>query len=412
MKRLTKFLVHLYPRRWRDRYGEELETLLEDVGHIWPHYPDIILEALRMRFQLLNWRFAGAFALAGLVLAVGFVLLAPPQYVSSAELEFVAQPGVNPETFRLDTERIMSQILTRGAVASMIQHPRINLYASERLRLPLEDLVQQFREKDFHHEVTSVDSRHFRVTMSITADPKYRLQAAVTSMAKQALAEHAVLSASPTLVGGIWSARVQRNTLFGSELRVRLPAAPAQPTGPGFPAIAFAGMGFGVLASFLVATIRHRPAAYLFAGAGAFTLGICSLGLPLQYETRTILLADSPQRRAGILADPPVALEILQKEHPLQILPGPSGTTFTVVAKDPDRFRAQVGAQKAITVFMNEFERRYRNTEPGDAPLFGIVEPPKLPTTANGEIWRTGLLGSGAALFLMAGFGVLAKRTT
>ena len=35
MKRLIRFLARLYPTRWRERYGEEFDALLEDSLPRW-----------------------------------------------------------------------------------------------------------------------------------------------------------------------------------------------------------------------------------------------------------------------------------------------------------------------------------------------------------------------------------------
>ncbi|MGP8253568.1 MAG: hypothetical protein ACLQHF_16175 [Terracidiphilus sp.] len=47
--RLAHFLVKLYPRSWRERYGEEFEELLVSA-HGMPHDPlNVVLSALRER---------------------------------------------------------------------------------------------------------------------------------------------------------------------------------------------------------------------------------------------------------------------------------------------------------------------------------------------------------------------------
>ncbi len=51
MKRLARRLVRLYPRRWRARYGQEFEALLEDADLGWRDLFDVLLEGVRMRME-------------------------------------------------------------------------------------------------------------------------------------------------------------------------------------------------------------------------------------------------------------------------------------------------------------------------------------------------------------------------
>lgn len=51
MKRLARWLVRLYPRRWRRRYGQEFDALLEDVNLTWRDIFGLALSALEMRMK-------------------------------------------------------------------------------------------------------------------------------------------------------------------------------------------------------------------------------------------------------------------------------------------------------------------------------------------------------------------------
>jgi hypothetical protein len=56
---LRNWLVHLYPRTWRDRYGDEFEALLEECLHTPLDVLDIFLGALDAHLELsheTNWR--------------------------------------------------------------------------------------------------------------------------------------------------------------------------------------------------------------------------------------------------------------------------------------------------------------------------------------------------------------------
>ena len=49
MNRWTRLAMLVYPRRWRQRYGMELETLVDDTGGGWRVVADVTRHALLMR---------------------------------------------------------------------------------------------------------------------------------------------------------------------------------------------------------------------------------------------------------------------------------------------------------------------------------------------------------------------------
>ena len=70
MKRLIRWAAALYPSAWRERYGTELDALMEDMDAGWLEFWDICTGAIKM--QILSagvWRFAAASGLAGLLVA-------------------------------------------------------------------------------------------------------------------------------------------------------------------------------------------------------------------------------------------------------------------------------------------------------------------------------------------------------
>lgn len=62
MKRVIRFVARIYPRAWRQRYGEEFEALLEDTGADWRVVLDVLTGAMSMRGR--QWLKIGASALA------------------------------------------------------------------------------------------------------------------------------------------------------------------------------------------------------------------------------------------------------------------------------------------------------------------------------------------------------------
>ena len=58
MKRPIRILLALYPKKWRDRYGTELEALLEDVEPRSRDLADLAWGGIKM--QMANWRSSSA----------------------------------------------------------------------------------------------------------------------------------------------------------------------------------------------------------------------------------------------------------------------------------------------------------------------------------------------------------------
>jgi hypothetical protein len=86
MKHVLRFLIRLYPAWWRDRYGKELEALVEDSGShdVW----DLLRGAMEM--QMKTWSFGRTVVvcgIAGLVLAGVVAFSMPYQYRSTATLK-------------------------------------------------------------------------------------------------------------------------------------------------------------------------------------------------------------------------------------------------------------------------------------------------------------------------------------
>jgi len=136
MKRVVRFLIRLYPAWCRERYGKELEALLEDSGSrdVW----DLFRAAMEM--QMSKWSFGKIVTvcgIAGVVLAgiVAFLLM-PYPYQSTATLK------VTP----LDTDAFVSlteAALTRSALTTIVVNQK--LYPRERTRMQMEDVIDRMR---------------------------------------------------------------------------------------------------------------------------------------------------------------------------------------------------------------------------------------------------------------------------
>jgi len=131
-----KFLIKLYPAWWRQRYGKEMEALLEDSGSraAW----DLFRGAMEM--QMKTWSFGRIVTvcgMAGIVMAgvVAFLLM-PYPYRSTATLK------VTP----LDTDAFVSlteAAFTRNALTTIVVSQK--LYPRERTRMQMEDVIDRMR---------------------------------------------------------------------------------------------------------------------------------------------------------------------------------------------------------------------------------------------------------------------------
>jgi hypothetical protein len=133
MKPVLKWLILLYPKSWRNRYGNEFGAFLDEVPPTWHALFDVLGGALKMQMRSGNfWKAAGIAALAALLAGVTFGALAG-QYRSEAVIR-PAKTQLNAET---------TTILGRANLTRLIL--REKLYEKDRARVPLEELALRLR---------------------------------------------------------------------------------------------------------------------------------------------------------------------------------------------------------------------------------------------------------------------------
>jgi uncharacterized protein involved in exopolysaccharide biosynthesis len=93
-----------------------------------------------------------AFCAAGGAIAGGFASFAVPErYVSTATMRIFPLPGGAAQVEIEPAERlreIAEEVLTRSSLSELIQRPSLDLYRAERLRRPLEDVIEDMRRLD------------------------------------------------------------------------------------------------------------------------------------------------------------------------------------------------------------------------------------------------------------------------
>jgi len=131
MSRLARFLVRLYPSRWRKRYELELTTLVEDAGTRPFDLLDLFTGALKMQFSF--WNLPLALTLAGLAISTAAVEFVPKTYVAETGIQLSAVNAVEA----------VQRALTRSALLKIIRDE--GLYKAEFARLPVEDIIEIFK---------------------------------------------------------------------------------------------------------------------------------------------------------------------------------------------------------------------------------------------------------------------------
>jgi len=91
MKRILKTLGRLYPRAWRERYGEEFDAILEDRKPCLLDIADVLLGAFRMRVSVRHLvQIVLPCGLAGAIIAWGIAARTPARYSSDAVVNFTS----------------------------------------------------------------------------------------------------------------------------------------------------------------------------------------------------------------------------------------------------------------------------------------------------------------------------------
>ncbi|MGA2772023.1 MAG: hypothetical protein ABSG26_14510 [Bryobacteraceae bacterium] len=161
MRKLIRWTARLYPAVWRERYGGELDALIEDIQPQWEDLFNVLLGALRM--QVTTWnslKVVAAVTLAGALLAGVFALLTQERYVSTAVMRFASYGHADSDRQgALDQlVKLQQKVLSRKSLAEIITQPALDLYPEDRKRIPLEDVVENMRNKALRIQVAPVQN--------------------------------------------------------------------------------------------------------------------------------------------------------------------------------------------------------------------------------------------------------------
>ena len=257
MRNAARFLIHLYPAAWRQRYGEEFQALLEDSPPSFSAFFDLLTGAIKMRLTESSFpKLALTLSLAGLLAAWGISYLITPIYISQATLQITPMQfseSVSDAAIRQAlTQRLLQmeqEILSRTSLSAIITDPNLDLYKPERASQPFEDVIQTMLHRDISITIASLPGERRSAAFIISFTYRDRTKAQRTVQALIAKLQEANLSAANHL----------DPEYRGFNLDVLdPPSLPIKPARPNHSLIALDGFGAGFLLALLIAIFRRR----------------------------------------------------------------------------------------------------------------------------------------------------------
>jgi uncharacterized protein involved in exopolysaccharide biosynthesis len=150
MHPLTKLAANLYPRWWRDRYGEEFAALLEEARPGLGGTLDVLKGALAMRLSTpWSWKPILFCAVLGPIIGLAVTYVMTPQYSSSAVVSI--RPPQDPTTKESgasidivdEINQLSREVMSRTQLMNFIRN--FDLYRLERNQMPNEDVLELMR---------------------------------------------------------------------------------------------------------------------------------------------------------------------------------------------------------------------------------------------------------------------------
>ena len=300
MKTLVRWSVRLYPAAWRARYGAEMEALLEDVspagGDLW----DVVRGGLFMQMASLSfWKILTGCTLAGVLAAGIWSATLPKRYVSKAVMRVGGDP---PSLNRLQAAQMAT--LSRASLAEIIRRPNLNLYSSERKKLPLDDVIEEMRTRDLR--IRQVDGTTF--AMEFASENPGTAQATVRALVGRLMELNAAGGgAAPMAV-------------------VRPASLPPRPEGPDRRRVMGSGLGAGLVLGLVCGAIwslRRRKERWNLGRIAGFAVAGMALGvmvallIPSEFVSTAVLrTADGSKLQSAVaqaLSDDSLAAIIRQE---------------------------------------------------------------------------------------------------
>jgi len=246
MKRVIRFVVGLYPARWRRRYGVEFDALLGDIIPRWRDLFDVLKGALEMQIRIGTLgKSVAVFGVACALLA-GAVSLTLSDMYRSLVLIHVQKAEVQTSTlvaYRSELTHAVDRALSQESLLSIME--REHLYERERVNKPMDDAINKMRQ-NIRIVVKSADT--FEVSFDYT--DAVRAQQTTRDLIAKLMYE---------LVHGPAGDLTHDYLLQTFEIRDE-PTMPQRPVSPNRTVITSFGLGVGILLGAVAAWVR-RPTA-------------------------------------------------------------------------------------------------------------------------------------------------------
>ena len=147
--------------------------------------PPDVEDYIDMLRRYRSWLIGPMFA--GLVIAVVVAFLWQDTYVSTAVMRITPQqisdrlvPTVVNMQMQQRLQQMQQEILSRGSLIELIQRPALDLYRKERQRYPMEDIVQDMRNKAIRLNTVDLGGRGASAfTISFSYPDRFKAQAVV-----------------------------------------------------------------------------------------------------------------------------------------------------------------------------------------------------------------------------------------
>jgi len=254
MKRAARFFVRLYPAQWRQRYGEEFETLIEDSSPGWRTTFDVVKGAIRMQLHVPSFpKLALLLSLAGVMGGLGLSMVVTPFYLATAEMQLsyaASSPGVRPN-LNYRVFEMEEGVLSHSNISAIIQ--RFDLYNKERSHIDSGEAIERMRQRDIRITVDSSGPDHVTFRISFTYPDRMKASYTVQALVAKFAEVNQRIEASARAAG------------TGTNLVVI--EAPSTPTKAMYPdRVVFAALGFGAgfATAIVIAVLRRRPPAIPF----------------------------------------------------------------------------------------------------------------------------------------------------
>src|ERR1035437_6965774 len=126
----------------------------------------------------------------GLVVSVVVAFMWPDTYVSQAVMRITPQtisdrlvPTIANMQMQQRLQQMQQQILSRDSLSALIKKPTLDLYRKELARYPMEDVIQDMRNKYIRLQATEVGrGGAYAFTISFSYPDRFKAQAVVREL--------------------------------------------------------------------------------------------------------------------------------------------------------------------------------------------------------------------------------------